>query len=397
MADPKDNDASLTSGTSHSYPKENLIVGKHYPALDGLRGFAVLMVMFFHSSAFAHDMSGIQLFSGLHYYYLFTLLGETGVDLFFVLSGFLITGILIDTCNVKNTLKTFYIRRTLRILPLYYVVFLIILGLLIFSPGESGTASKIALHFLYLQNYMPTYNFDIFMYMNHTWSLAVEEQFYMFWPVAFLFFYRKSPAKALSLCLSLIAVSWFCRWALADIGQEKLAYTTLFSRMDELCMGAFLSVCFACYKERLVQYADILGYIMLAMAMLLLGSFIVSGTTVAPRTIMINSGLIYCAVFYTALLAYIMLADESTSRVKKFFCISYLREMGRISYGLYVFHVPVMMLTGVYMSGYQLGFVLNHLLILGGGGALTFILAFLSYRYFERPILKLKNKYAYNA
>ncbi|PCI53729.1 MAG: hypothetical protein COB36_11910 [Alphaproteobacteria bacterium] len=396
MADHKDNDAVLTSDTSHSFPKENVVVGKHYPALDGLRGFAVLMVIFFHSANFAYTMAGVQLSGVLSYYYTFTLLGETGVDLFFVLSGFLITGILIDTCNVKNTLKTFYIRRGLRIFPLYYAVFLIILGILVFFPGGDDALSKITLHFLYLQNYTPTYNFDIFMYMNHTWSLAVEEQFYLFWPVLFLFFYKQSPRKALFLCLNLIIVSWLFRWFLTDFEQHKLAYTTLFSRMDELCMGALLSVCFACYRERLAQYADILGYIMFAMVLLLFGSLLVYGRVTDPQIVMIESGLIYCAIFYTALLAHLLLSD-GTSRLQKFFSISLLGKMGRISYGMYVFHVPIMLLMGKYLYDYQLGFIINQMILLGGGSVITFIIASLSYRYFEQPILKLKHKYAYES
>ena len=101
---------------------QNLIVGQHYPAIDGLRGVAVLLVLLFHSSYFATiDMD--QSLSGLTYvYYLLTITGQTGVDLFFVLSGFLITGILIDTAQDKNVFRNFYIRRSLRIFPLYYAV-----------------------------------------------------------------------------------------------------------------------------------------------------------------------------------------------------------------------------------------------------------------------------------
>lgn len=354
------------------------------------------MVIFFHSSSFAHDMSGIQLFSAMHGYYLFTLLGETGVDLFFILSGFLISGILIDTRNSKNSLKAFYIRRALRLLPLYYVVFFTVIICAALFSSDNGIGVKTLMHFLYLQNYLTEYNFDAFMYVNHTWSLAVEEQFYIFWPIVFLFIYRKSPSKALLLCVFLICVSWLCRWGLVSLGHEKLAYTALFSRMDELSMGAFLSVCFVHYKYQLEKYADVFGYVMLSMGLLLMGSFVLYWTTIPPRTIMINSGLIYCAIFYSSLLAYILLSPN-TSYVKRLFCLRILRYTGRISYGLYIFHVPVMMMVGVYISSYQLGFVMNHLCIFILGGALSIIVASLSYKYFERPILKLKDKYTYDA
>lgn len=386
----------LVSEASHSYPKENLIVGKHYPALDGLRGLAVLMVIFFHSADFAYVMAEVDL-SGVWYgYYTLRLLGQTGVDLFFVLSGFLITGILIDTCKIKNALKTFYIRRALRLLPLYYVVLFFTLGGLVLFPGGDGTFLKIVLHFFYLQNYMPTFSSDIFMYMSHTWSLAIEEQFYLFWPVLFLFFYRKSPRKALLLCVGLVISSWFFRWFLSDIGQHKLAYTTLFSRMDELCMGGLLSVLFTSYKERLVQYADMFGYIMLAMALLLFGSLLVYGQAVAPKIVMIETGLTYCSIFYTALLAHILLS-ERRSPIQKCLSTPLLGNMGRISYGMYVFHVPIMFIIGKYFYSYHFSFIVSQMILLVGGGVVTFIIASLSYRYLERPILNLKNKYAYRS
>ncbi len=120
----------------------NLIVGRHYPALDGLRGIAVLMVLWFHASVFINATSlGANLDATLidKYYYVITFFGSTGVELFFIISGFLITGILMDTSDNPNVMNSFYIRRVLRIFPLYYLVIFGAVLLFIIMHGWGDT------------------------------------------------------------------------------------------------------------------------------------------------------------------------------------------------------------------------------------------------------------------
>lgn len=149
----------------------SLIVGQHYPAIDGLRGLAVLLVLWFHASYFVTIDMVNPLVGGTWIYYSLTIMGETGVDLFFVLSGFLITGLLIDTRNNKHNFRHFYIRRALRIFPLYYAVLVIFLGYFLFALGfGSLDSSKILMHLLYLQNWMFSHNADQFILLDHTWS-----------------------------------------------------------------------------------------------------------------------------------------------------------------------------------------------------------------------------------
>ena len=142
------------------------------PELDGLRGLAVLMVMAYH--AFAYEMVREQ-WGGLARALVWvTNLGWLGVDLFFVLSGFLITGVLLRTRQDARYLSNFYWRRALRILPLYFFVLLVI-GLFYAHAGQFVLLSA-----LFLVNWASL--FGVPLIYGPLWSLAVEEHFYLFWP-----------------------------------------------------------------------------------------------------------------------------------------------------------------------------------------------------------------------
>ena len=148
------------------------------PELDTIRGIAVLLVLFFHGFGFRYGIEGFpKLFVAA------TLPGWMGVNLFFVLSGFLITGILLDSKPKADYYRTFYIRRALRILPLYYAV-LLLLAVLARTGWVNRQASWafLGLSFFYLSNV--TVLFGVPMQYGVLWSLAVEEHFYLLWPAA---------------------------------------------------------------------------------------------------------------------------------------------------------------------------------------------------------------------
>jgi len=158
------------------------------PELDGVRGIAVLMVIVFHAFWFNQFYFGESVKEVMR----FAILGQTGVDLFFVLSGFLITRILLATKGKKYQIRNFYIRRLLRIFPLYYmclIIFFLVIPLL--SNDFSGINNIFSFHFwsyiLYLQGFTFTF-LNQFNGPVHFWSLAVEEHFYIFWPFFVLFF-----------------------------------------------------------------------------------------------------------------------------------------------------------------------------------------------------------------
>ena len=162
----------------------------YYPALDGLRGFSILLVLFSHNFSFIT----------------FSKLFDTGVDLFFVLSGFLITDILLKTKKNKKFLQTFYIRRILRIFPIYY---LSLVAFLVLAPHFAQLKEQYSYYqnnqiflWFYLQNWLPIihpppfYHTQIF---GHFWSLSIEEHFYIVWPFLILA-YKKSKAL-INICL----------------------------------------------------------------------------------------------------------------------------------------------------------------------------------------------------
>jgi len=151
------------------------------PELDTIRGIAVLLVLFFHGFGFRYGVQGLSGFPKL--FVAATLPGWMGVNLFFVLSGFLITGILLDTKPKAGYYRSFYTRRALRILPLYYGV-LLLLAVLTRTGWVNRQASWafLALSFFYLSNV--TGLFGVPMQYGVLWSLAVEEHFYLLWPAA---------------------------------------------------------------------------------------------------------------------------------------------------------------------------------------------------------------------
>src|ERR1700761_1097369 len=174
------------------------------PALDGLRGVAILLVYIFH---YGGGLRSTNLLIRVLGY--FTETGWTGVILFFALSGFLITGSLWDSRDERDVLRNFYARRVLRIFPLYYAVVLIALLASVARGNRLAELSPVLLYAGFLQNLpglvttalQPTSPLPLF----HLWSLAVEEQFYILWPA--LIFFAGTRSRALNLSLWVVALS----------------------------------------------------------------------------------------------------------------------------------------------------------------------------------------------
>ncbi|HKB45330.1 MAG TPA: acyltransferase, partial [Chitinophagaceae bacterium] len=174
----------------------------HYPALDGLRGIAILLVVFLHNFRFMN-------------YFFF---GWLGVDLFFVLSGFLITDILMNTLQEPHFLRNFYMRRVLRIFPLYYLTLIICLYILpaitsLYLDMRYYQSNQLWL-WLYMQNWLYVFKepFGAQMLL-HLWSLAVEEQFYLIWPVTILLIRKpKILFGIVTAVLLIVAITRFAIW-----------------------------------------------------------------------------------------------------------------------------------------------------------------------------------------
>ncbi len=202
------------------------------PAFDGLRGIAVLAVIFCHLSDYYPEQNAVKVF--LH-------AGWCGVDLFFVLSGFLITGILLDTRAAQNYFRAFYARRVLRIFPVYYATLLSVLTIAHFFPKLNSVlpiAHDRIFYFFYLNNWWPllkdSWHANI---IGHFWSLAVEEQFYLVWPFLVWFLSRKQIEMAAIVGIALAPIIRFAIYG--HYGNVRDIVENPFCRMDSLLVVRF--------------------------------------------------------------------------------------------------------------------------------------------------------------
>ncbi len=365
-------------------------IPKHFPALDGLRGFAVLAVFFYHYGGGKHSRHAFVRGIGF-----LCSAGWTGVTLFFLLSGFLITGLLWDSKGERGWFRKFYIRRALRILPLYYGTLLVILLWPLFDHRCSfrSTATVVWIHALYLQN-LPHYNWTfkqipIPFWVEHYWTLAVEEQFYLVWPL--LLFFLKTRRQAMGLCL------FVCLGSVAfDYLNEMSSYPpalwhSLQSHAGELAFGGGLALAFRGEHwpevKRAAQVLGVLGGVVFLVGMYRIGSpaelFFFDATW----------GLTSITLCFGGLLSS-MIEPGLLERVGS---AGWLRWVGKISFGLYIFHLlPVHgydLLCG-WLTGRTDGTAVFDVTRLVVAGALTVALAWMSFQYYERRFLRLKARFA---
>lgn len=352
---------------------------QHYPALDGLRGLAILLVVVYHNFGF------INVF----------FFGWLGVDLFFVLSGFLITDILLKTLGKKDYLKNFYVRRILRIFPLYYlclILFLLIIPRLNIQFDIKYYTDNQVWLWTYLQNWLYTFqNPGQTNTLNHLWSLAVEEQFYLLWPLIILFI--KNP-KYLLIFISLLLVAvlglrlWVWMNQVADLAYFNL-YT--FTRIDGICIGCIIALLQRINPEFLRRYTTA---IVLFFAAMNFAFFFVN------RSYQFGFPYLALAGYTTFAMMFGLLVNEAVTRETKLinllFNIPILKFFGKISYGFYILHWPVYLLLGPllfpwiskFVAGSQLQFAVSILATLA-----AVAVSWLSYRYYESYFLKLKDKF----
>src|SRR5258706_6308443 len=212
--------------------------------LDCLRGIAVMLVMaghIFKRAAYFTENPTLNAITGI------TTIGWSGVDIFFTLSGFLITSILLRAKNKEHYFKNFYVRRILRIFPLYYVAIVVVL---LFVPNIEPEFTRelgkiLPLMLLYQQNWVPLLKgLYLTQYLGITWSLAIEEQFYFIWP---FIVYKLNREQLMKISVGYIIFSLIARTLVTifwpDLGQAStFFYFSSFARFEELLFGGLLAV-----------------------------------------------------------------------------------------------------------------------------------------------------------
>ena len=368
-----------------------LHAGVHLPALDGLRGIAILCVLAMHF-AIAPPLT-----AGDRFVYALARNGWIGVDLFFVLSGFLITGILLDSRGKPGAVKSFYARRVLRIFPLYYA-FLISLFVLdrwtsAAGPWVAQVQGEQAWHWLYLTNFLAARDgWAGLPGVGHLWSLAIEEQFYLLWPFAVLFLARR---RLLPLCLGMLGVSLATRLVLVYLGTSPIAvYALTFTRWDGLAVGAMIAIV-ARQRGGLDALARWSPPVLVAGSLATVGFLSAapyrSHYGVATQT----TGYAVLALTFGALLVFAVRAREG-SRLHRSLSAPGLRFFGRYSYGIYVLHGPLLSwLAAVGFSPALMPKVWGSALpgqamFAAGALAASTAVALVSWHLVEQPFLALK-------
>ncbi len=363
--------------------------GKHIPALDGIRGIAILLVVVFH-----YICCMLEPGSDSFLLYIRGMLGLTwsGVDLFFVLSGFLITGILVDNIGAENYYKVFYLRRVCRIFPLYYLV------IILFALGRRMGLAETGAGFGWLfDGAMPLWSYALFLqnismaeagsfganFLGMLWSLSVEEQFYLLFPFLVSRVSRRTLAGVVCLFIFIPPI--------LREGAGFGAVSLMPCRADTLMVGALIalgvrsgSLFELLVRNRTSVYTAFAG---------LLG-----GAALLTR----NGGAFGCfnytwlAFLYGTFLLIPLLHPEGLPG--RLLRTGWLRKIGGLAYGIYIFHMPVLGL----MHGFILGKTPllrtgTDALVTGAAFGVTLAVALLSHELVEKRVLAMGRRIPYIA
>jgi peptidoglycan/LPS O-acetylase OafA/YrhL len=366
-----------------------------------VRGVAILLVLVFHFSAYGHGLTPSPLFIDRLYYHL-SGAGWIGVDLFFVLSGFLITGILYDAKASVHYFRNFYVRRVLRIFPLYYgalIIFLVVLPSLL--PEHAGVQSMkrdAVWYWTYLSNVKIAHSgWPGFLAIGHFWSLAVEEQFYLVWPVIVLALSRRHLQVA---CLACVIGALCVRVALNVARYETAAFVLTPARIDALAVGGYVALAARgpVGLDRIARwawpFATVLG-------VSLLGLFVLRRGFAAYDPAVSTVGYTFLACLFGAVLV-LALTWTRDGFIGRILGSSFLRFFGRYSYALYVFHHPILFFNlGLIplksvptIGGSQL---LRQLVFLIEATGVSVGLSLVSWHVVEKQALKLKRFFPYES
>lgn len=333
--------------------------------LDALRSFAAFSVIIHH---FLPEFN-LGTFS----------FGWIGVDVFFVISGYLITAILLEQKvfigNKLLIIRNFLIKRILRLFPIYYLFISILLVLMYAFGMYVWDRGNEIYYYTYTQNILFFKEGMKGIQANHLWSLAVEEQFYLFWPWLVLNISNKNLIRSLVV---IIPITLLFK-SFASIANFRMLTVAHF---DTLGGGALIALL---VKEKsegfLLLINKIKGFLILATILLFtLSSFYKVDTFFIPFSVFaLSMGLVIgCYYNFTGILGYVL------NNIK-------LQYLGKISYGLYLYHKPIPFFIKIIISKSQIP--INNLILFVASFLLSIMIAHASYHLIEKPILKFKDKF----
>jgi peptidoglycan/LPS O-acetylase OafA/YrhL len=347
---------------------ENLRTGlsrRHLSGLDGLRAVAALLVVVSHA--------GFE-----------RIPGGMGVLAFFVLSGFLITRLMIveEARSGTVSLSGFYLRRSFRIFPAFYAYFAFIIGLWLVRHAPINVPQAVSA-FFYVNNYYQALNGDPSTGLSHTWSLSIEEQFYLLWPLAFLML--RGNGRRFSALAVAIPVLWLYRELLVygfRVDQGYI-YEALDTRADHLLIGCFLAI--ALEEGRLASVWKVVctsSVVVLFTIALLVASVVIGFTGIVDRY---RDGVEFVVqpVLFAVLIAQLIAFPHQA--VTRAFNWTVVRYLGRISYSIYLYQQVVV---------YPVMKVFHAHVLLGAVACVcvTVVLASVSFYLIERPFLRLRDR-----
>lgn len=330
---------------------------RYNPALDGLRALAIILVFCDHMTQFLLPIGG-----------------WIGVDVFFVLSGYLITSILLHELRETGKISffNFYARRALRLVPALAILALFQLGRSLFTQNGLEIREATLVSIAYIQNWNMIYGWWPVDYMGPTWSLSVEEQFYLLWPLTLVFMVNKRPLVWVAAGVTAMTLAELLFWHGGRSATEHTLQFSLGIRPVGLLIGiaiAFLPIS----RWRMPP--------LIAPAMLVAIGLI---ALTADRS---NFVFLSAPLAVSLATAILIVCTSQLSPVTAALSATPVRYIGKISYGLYLYHIPIFLLAEEHKI--RLPFYLFGIGIL----ALIFATAILSYEFVEKPILGLKGRF----
>ncbi len=363
--------------------------GNYFLSLDGLRGFAFLGIIAAHVFEL---WDGVDIPWQLKVPNLLVRLAWAGIDGFFVLSGFLITGILLRARAKPHALKVFYFRRTLRIFPPYYVLLAVLFTWLAWQAGDWRQAFEPARlsYWVYMHNFfIGSQGWDSFRSLSHLWSLAVEEQFYLLWPFLVLML-PNGRLRWVLVGFLLFAPLLRLAMVLQDSSYVPI-YVLLFTRLDALAGGALMAMTATTPGGRaaLGRWAPaMIGVALVAISVMFLmrDGYFLNDPVVQVLGYSVN------ILGWVGMLSFLAFTPR-THGAREFFAWSPFRWLGNRSYGGYLYHWPIAILVHQWLLPLGLSPLWSIVDTMLVTTALTLLAAELSWRVIERPCLSLRHLY----